>query len=200
MTTAVAPDLAARAKSTFGPARLAPATIATILVVALFAGMRLWRITDFALDGDEIFSLQLASASWHELFAKAVQDAIHPPLLYVLLKPWIFVGGDSLLWLRLFPVMASVLCLIPVFALCRDLNISPAARNLAIGIVAVHPYALYYAQHLRMYCLLMLAGLLSSWRFERYLDQASTRNLVLLSTANLFLAYTQYYGWCVVLL
>jgi hypothetical protein len=192
-----APGSAAPAKTAW---RLAPTTIATAAVVALFIGMRLWRITDFALDGDEIFSLQLATASWRELFAKAVQDAIHPPLLYILLKPWIQLGGDSLLWLRLFPVTASVLCLIPVFALCRDLNISPAARNLAVGIVAVHPYALYYAQHLRMYSLLMLAALLSGWCFERYLGEASVRNLVWLGAANAFLGYTQYYGWSVVLL
>jgi hypothetical protein len=170
------------------------------MVVALFIGMRLWRLTDFALDGDEIFSIKLARASWPNLFAGAVDDAIHPPLLYILLKLWIGLGGDSLFWLRLFPVTASALCLLPVFAMCRDLNISGPARNLAIGIMAVHPYALYYSQHLRMYCLLMLAGLLSAWRFEQYFDAGSTRNLALLGAANLFLAYTQYYGWCVVLL
>ena len=55
----------------------------------------------------------------------------------------------------MFPVAASILCLLPVFALCRDLNIPPAARNFAIAIVAVHPYAMYFSQHLRMYCLLI---------------------------------------------
>jgi hypothetical protein len=180
--------------------RISPATVVTFAVVALFVGMRLWRLTDFALDGDEIFSLQLARDNWRDLFAAAAQDAIHPPLLYVLLKLWTSVGGESLLWLRLFPVTVSVLCLLPVFALCRDLNIAPAARNLAIAIVAVHPYAMYYSQHLRMYCLLMLAALLSAWRFERYLDRASVRNLALLGAANLFVGYTQYYGWCIVLL
>jgi hypothetical protein len=179
---------------------MAFATVATVAVVALFIGMRLWRITDFALDGDEIFSVQLARDNWRDLFAAATQDAIHPPLLYVLLKLWTAVGGESLLWLRLFPVTASVLCLLPVFAICRDLKISHTARNLAIAIVAVHPYAMFYSQHLRMYCLLMLAALLSAWRFERYLDDASVRNLAILSAANLFLGYTQYYGWCVVLL
>jgi hypothetical protein len=191
------PIATARARPAAG---ITPAAIATIAVVALFVGMRLWRLTDFALDGDEIFSVQLARDNWHGMFAGAIQDAIHPPLLYVLLKLWTAVGGESLLWLRLFPVTAAVLCLLPVFALCRDLDIPPAARNLAIAIVAVHPYAMYYSQHLRMYCLLMLAGLLSAWRFERYLDRASVRNLALLSAANLFLGYTQYYGWCVVLL
>lgn len=223
MSAATASLSTAPARPTRWPAL---ATAATFAVVALFVGMRLWRLTDFALDGDEIFSVQLARDNWRDLFAAAAQDAIHPPLLYVLLKLWTGVGGESLLWLRLFPVTASVLCLFPVFALCRDLKISPAARNLAIAIVAVHPYAMFYSQHLRMYCLLMLAALLSAWRFERYLstnprtterrsgigdsgegaaapcalDRASVRNLALLSAANLFLGYTQYYGWCVVLL
>ena len=46
----------------------------------------------------------------------------------------------------------------------------------------------------------MLAATLSAWRFERYLDRASVRNLVILGAVNAFLGYTQYYGWCVVLL
>jgi hypothetical protein len=197
MSAATAPLSTAPARAA---SRLSPVTIATFAVVLLFVGMRLWRLTDFALDGDEIFSVQLARDHWHGLISRAGNDAIHPPLLYVLLKLWMGVGGESLLWLRLFPFTVSVLCLFPVFALCRDLKISPAARNLAIAIVAVHPYAMYYSQHLRMYCLLMLAGLLSALCFERYLDRSSIRNLVLLSSANLFLAYTQYYGWCIVLL
>ena len=59
---------------------------------------------------------------------------------------------------------------------------------------------MYYSQHLRMYSLLMLAALFSAWCFERYLGEASVRNLVWLGAANAFLGYTQYYGWCVVLL
>jgi Dolichyl-phosphate-mannose-protein mannosyltransferase len=201
MSAATAPFSTAPARPTAGISPSAIATIvATTAVIALFIAMRLWRMTDFALDGDEIFSVQLLRDSWADLFSEAAMDAIHPPLLYVLLKLWTGIGGESLLWLRLFPVTASVLCLFPVFAICRDLKISPAARNLSIAIVAVHPYAMFYSQHLRMYCLLMLASLLSAWRFERYLDRASVRNLVLLSAANLFLGYTQYYGWCIVLL
>jgi len=172
--------------------------LSTVAAIAVFIAMRLWRLDGMALDGDEIFSLELARHDWHGLFQSAVQDAIHPPLLYILLKPWIALGGDSLLWLRLFPVTASVLCLIPLFYLCRNLKISPAARNLAIVIVAVHPYALYYAQHVRMYELLMFLGLLSAWRFQVYLDQSSRRNLAILAVINVFLVYTQYYAWCIV--
>lgn len=172
--------------------------IVTGSLVALFLFMRLWRLTDVSLDGDEIFSLLLARSDWHTLFAGAIKDAIHPPLFYVLLKIWVWLGGESLLWLRLFPVAASALCLAPVFLLCDDLGISRAARNTAVFIASVHPYAVFFAQHMRMYCLLGLFGLTSIWAFERYLKDGSRRSLVVLSAANLLLVYSHYYGWLIV--
>src|SRR5579871_5232467 len=129
------------------------ATVLSCLLVAAFAAMRIWRLTDSSLDGDEIFSLLLARRDWHGLFAGAVQDAIHPPLFYVLLKFWTWVGGESLFWLHFFPVVVSLLCLVPFFFLCRRLQISPMARNLALAIAAVHPFAVFYAQDTRMYCM-----------------------------------------------
>jgi hypothetical protein len=172
--------------------------IVTGSLIALFLFMRLWRLTDVSLDGDEIFSLLLARSDWHTLFAGAIKDAIHPPLFYVLLKIWVWLGGESLLWLRLFPVVVSALCLVPVFLLCSDLGISRVARNLAVFIASVHPYAVFFAQHMRMYCLLGLFGLTSIWAFERYLKDGSRRSLVALSAVNLLLVYSHYYGWLIV--
>ncbi|HEY6350378.1 MAG TPA: glycosyltransferase family 39 protein [Candidatus Angelobacter sp.] len=178
--------------------RVSPATLLSCSLVAVFLAMRLWRLTYPALNGDEIFSLLLARSDWHGLMAGAVQDAIHPPLFYVLLKVWTWLGGESLLWLRLFPVAVSLLCLAPFLLLCRRLEISPMARNLALGIAAVHPYAIFFAQETRMYCLLGLGALVSAWYFLRYLDQPSRRNLAWLTLVNLLLVYTHYYGWLIV--
>jgi hypothetical protein len=169
----------------------------TCALVALFLFMRVWRLTDVSLDGDEIFSLLLARSDWHTLFGGAVKDAIHPPFFYMLLKIWVWIGGESLLWLRLFPVAVSALCLVPVFLLCSDLKIPRGARNLALLMASVHPYAVFFAQHMRMYCLLGLFGLTSIWAFERYLKDGSRRSLVILSAANLFLVYSHYYGWLI---
>ena len=114
------------------------------------------------------------------------------------LKIWVWAGGESLFWLRLFPVVVSALCLIPLFLLCRDLGISRGARNMALLIGSVHPYAIYFAQHMRMYCVLELFGLASIWAFQRYLKDGSRRNLVVLSVANLLLVCSHYYGWLIV--
>ncbi|HWX53875.1 MAG TPA: glycosyltransferase family 39 protein [Verrucomicrobiae bacterium] len=172
-----------------------PAVLTALLVVFLF--LRIWRLTDVSLDGDEIFSLLLARSDWHTLFSGAIKDAIHPPLFYVLLKVWVWVGGESLFWLRLFPVLASALCLAPCFLLCKDLGVSRGARNLALLIGSVHPYAIFFAQHMRMYCLLQLFGLFSIWSFGRYLSAPSRRDLVVLSAANLLVVYSHYYGWLI---
>ena len=183
------------------PVRRSDSLISTVIaaaLVAVFLFLRIWRLTSVSLDGDEIFSLLLARSDWHSLFTAAVRDAIHPPLFYMLLKVWVALGGESLLWLRLFPVAASTLCLVPVFLLCKDLDVAPGARNLALAIASAHPYAIYFSQHMRMYCLLDLFGLTSIWLFQRYLRIDTRQNLVLLSTANLLLVYSHYYGWLII--
>lgn len=170
----------------------------SVTLVALFLFLRVWRLTSVSLDGDEIFSLLLARSEWHKLLDGAIRDAIHPPLFYVLLKIWVWVGGESLFWLRLFPVTVGTLCLAPMFLLCKDLGVSRGARTLALAIGSVHPYAIFFAQHMRMYCLLGLFGLTSIWAFQRYLRETSRRNLVILSAANLLLVYSHYYGWLII--
>ena len=171
--------------------------VISALVVICFIAVRLWRLTAASLDGDEMCSLVLVRYPWHGLLGATMKEATHPPLFYVLLKLWIGIGGESLFWLRLLPMTISVLCLIPFFWLSRILELRPLARNLALVIATVHPYAIFYAQHLRMYSLLMLCALMSVCCFESYLRRPSFRNLALLSIVNLAMIYTHYYSWMI---
>jgi hypothetical protein len=162
--------------------------------------MRVWRLTAFSLDGDEIFSLLLARGPWSALLGGAIRDAIHPPLFYALLKVWMRIGGDSLFWIRLLPVTISALSIVPFFLLCHELKLSGFARNVALGFSAFSPFAFFYSQHLRMYSLLMLTGLTSVWAFEHCIHEPVRRRLILLCVANCALVYTHYYGWLIVAL
>src|SRR5262245_14070813 len=126
-------------------------TILFILALAVYVVARLWRLTSYGLFGDEIFSFQLASDTWGGLLHSAITDVVHPPLFYMLLKVWIMIGGNSLLWLKLFPVCFSVAAIVPLVLLGRELQLSAAVITLALWLMAVNEFLVNFSQELRMY-------------------------------------------------
>lgn len=171
-----------------------------VLVTGLYIVARLRSLTDYSLYFDEIFSLWAARRDWSDLMAFVADDLVHPPLFYLLLKIWISVGGESLLWLKLFPVLISIAAIGPFFLLCRELKLSAVEINLALVLMAVNGYLIHYAQEVRMYSSLLCFTLCSLWLFVRLLngDSDPKKLLVALFAINLLLVYTHYYGWLVV--
>jgi uncharacterized membrane protein len=178
------------------------ATIFSAAVIALFMAVRLWRLSASCLWFDEIFSVHAARHGWTELLQFVAADIIHPPLFYLLLKIWIAIGGESLVWLRLLPALLGIAAVVPFFFLCRELELSRNERNLALLLLAVNGYLIKYAQELRMYSLLMFLSLCSLWLFIKFLraEEASRKQLVWLFLLNLLLVYSHYAGWLVVIL
>ena len=120
-------------------------------------------------------------------------DLIHPPLFYALLKIWIAAGGESLLWLRLFPVAFSTAAIAPFLLLCRELKLRKAEILIAFGLIAANGSLIKYAQEVRMYSVLFAFSLIALWLFARILNRQS--NFVWLFVADLLLVYTHYFGW-----
>lgn len=171
-----------------------------IVATLIFIAFRLWQLTSFGLFGDEVFSLWTAAQGWRSLFASVVGDVVHPPLFYVLLKAWIDVGGQSLLWLKLLPFMSSIVAIIPFAFLCRELKIDRASIALALWMMAVNGFLITHSQELRMYSLLLLLTICSLWLFARLVNRDSIPAglHIALLVANLLLVFTHYYGWVVV--
>jgi Dolichyl-phosphate-mannose-protein mannosyltransferase len=169
------------------------------LIVLLFAALRLLKLTAYGLFSDEVFSAETVHRSWHDMQRAIVNDVVHPPLFYYLLKAWIIIG-DSLLWMKLFPALFAVLAIIPFVLLGRELRLRAATINLALLLMAVNDYLISYAQELRMYSLLLLLVTASMWLFAKLVnarEPAINVQLALLAT-NLLLVYTHYYGWLIV--
>lgn len=170
--------------------------IVTLALIILYLAARLWRLTDSCLWFDEIFSVHAAGHEWSSLFWFVAQDLIHPPLFYVLLKVWIAIGGENLFWLRLLPVLFSVLALVPLIYLCRELKLKTPVVLLSLAFLAVNGSLIKYAQEVRMYSLLMLMSLLSMWLFARYFNRG--KSFIPLVIVNILLVYTHYFGWLAV--
>ncbi|MBA3711826.1 MAG: glycosyltransferase family 39 protein [Pyrinomonadaceae bacterium] len=173
-----------------------------VFAIALYIAARLWRLTASCLWFDEIFSIHAARHGWGELLNFVALDIIHPPLFYLLLKIWIAVGGESLVWLRLFPALAAIAAVVPFVLLCRELRLKATETNLALLLMAVNGYLIKYAQEVRMYSLLLLLALGSLWLFARFVnsldDDGSKKKLIALFAVNLLLVYTHYFGWMLV--
>src|SRR5262249_477726 len=123
--------------------------------------------------------------------------AVRPPLFYALSKAWIF-GSDSLLWMKLFPVLWASLAIIPFALLSRELRASDSTFNLALFLISVNEYLINYSQELRMYSLLLLLVITSMWLFARSIRTAAAGDQVALFVVNLLMVYTHYYAWLVV--
>lgn len=170
-------------------------TAVLILVCALYVAARAWRLTDSCLWFDEIFSIHAAEHPWNQLFWFVAQDLIHPPLFYIRLKLWIAVVGDSLYWLRMLPVIISVVAIAPFLLLCRELKLDRATTALAFFLLAVNGSLIKYSQEVRMYSLLLCLSLVSMWLFARYFHRG--KSLVPLIIVNVLMVYTHYFGWLV---
>jgi hypothetical protein len=172
-----------------------------LAVVALYVAMRIYRGAAVCMDGDEIFSVGVSEKSWMDLLRAVGRDAIHPPLFYFLLKIWVAIGGDSLFWTRLLPALFSTLAIIPMVLLGREFHLRPLVINTTVALAAIHPYLLYYSQHVRMYTLLMLCALTSLWAFHACIRpgvRSPMTNFAALTLVNTVMVYSHYYGWMVI--
>src|SRR5215216_4296182 len=123
-----------------------PSSVLLALLVGLYVAARLWRLTAACLWFDELFSVHAARHTWAGLWRFVAADLIHPPLFYALLKVWTAAGGESLYWLRLFPVAASVAALVPLLLLARELKLGASATNVALLVAGTNGYLIKYAQ------------------------------------------------------
>lgn len=173
-----------------------------IVVAVVFVTARLWHLTSYGLFGDEVFTLWTAERDWTGLFSSVVGDVVHPPLFYALLKVWIGLGGQSLLWLKLLPASLSIASVVPFLFLCRALKLEAAAAILALWLMAVNGFLISHAQELRMYSLLLLLGVCSLWLFAKLLNTANGARgtQIALWAVNLLLVFTHYFGWVIVAL
>lgn len=170
-------------------------------IFLLFTAARLLNLSKYGLWSDEVFSLQAAKLDWKLLFDKVIFDVVHPPLFYALLKIWIIIGGDSLIWIKSLPVLFALLTLIPLYLLCRELKINLTEFCLALTFISLNSYQIFFAQELRMYSLLAFVSLCSMWLFIRFLKRETNSEHLeaVLFLVNLLLVYTHYFGWFTVL-
>jgi mannosyltransferase len=141
---------------------------AASLCVIFFAGLalRVYGLGSESIWLDEATSIYLAKMSIADLIRWTAVD-IHPPLYYILLHVWL-VFGDGEAQVRLLSALAGVAS-IPVLYLLGKRLFSPFVGLAAAALLAFSPLHVWYSQETRMYPLLALFGLLTTYCMVRAL-------------------------------
>jgi hypothetical protein len=164
------------------------------LLCLLGAALRLWQLDFQPLWGDEGWSFYFAAMPISQMMEKTAID-IHPPLYYLILGVWLSLIGFTPEAGRLLSVVFGILLIPLTYEMTRRISSREAAFTSA-AVVTLAPFAIYYSQEVRMYGLVTLLGLASSYFLVRCL-QDQTRcgpvciGYILTTTAAL---YTMYYA------
>lgn len=176
--------------------------VITVAAVGLFAATRLMHLGSFRLWFDEVFTFEAAVRDWGALMWFVRNYDVHPPLFYALAKLWVDAGGQSFVWLGLFPALTAIATLVPLYLLARALRLRLREFNLMVLLMAVNGYLTGYAQEFRAYNVLMFMAVTSLWLFVRYVNReratSAVRAVLPLALVNLALVYTHYFGWLLV--
>lgn len=106
--------------------------------------------------------------------ALATEDAKHPPLFFLMVRAWRSIFGSSVTSLRTMAAIASVLIFPSIYWFCRVLfPQQPLVAKLSLGLTAVSPVYLLYAQEARAYNIWLIAVLLSSAVLHQAAQQPS---------------------------
>jgi len=159
--------------------------LALALVVILAAALRLPFVAADGLTSDEAFSWRLVQYPLCEMLRRAGED-VHPPLFYLLLKPWVAAVGDAPLGLRGLSLLLGLLVVALMPLLLReteaafDAEAPPGtpgggafAGLLAALLVALHPAHVLASLNARMYTLSTLLALVSTGLLLRAIRRRS---------------------------
>lgn len=147
------------------------------LVAFLTAGLalRLYLLPAKSLWLDEAFSVVISQRSPLEVLRMVVLTDTHPPLYYLLLNLWIRWGtGEG--WVRLLSALFGSAAMLMMYRVGHALYEDRRAGVLAVAILALSPFHIWYAQEARMYAMLTFFLLASADFLLRALSRGSLAN------------------------
>ncbi|WP_198648634.1 glycosyltransferase family 39 protein, partial [Cyanothece sp. BG0011] len=100
----------------------------------------------------------------------AIEDPHHPPLYYILVRVWRQVFGDSITVIRSFSAWVSLLLFPSIYWLSWQLFKQPIVSGFSLGLIAISPFYILYAQEAREYALWTVLVTLSSATLLRCIE------------------------------
>ena len=146
------------------------ARLILLLLVILAFAFRLYQLDYQSLWRDEMDAIRFARRDLSRLVPLLIKPGHNGPLYHVILHFWIRLAGDSEFSVRFFSLICGVLAVPLIFKMGRRW----VGRNgslLAAMLCTTSPYLIWYSQEAKMYALLFLCSMLSTYIYLLALER-----------------------------
>ncbi|MCX7838520.1 MAG: glycosyltransferase family 39 protein [Anaerolineae bacterium] len=159
------------------------------LILLAFA-LRVYRLDAQDIWGDEAFSIFLSQQPLNVVVAGASDT--HPPFYPFLLWVWLQLVGSSALATRALSALIGTLVAPLIFVLAKRVTASPRVVWFAALFATISPLLIYYSQETRMYELVAILALASTYFAARVIETKHARLDVAYWLVSALAIYTHY--------
>jgi hypothetical protein len=164
-------------------------TVTLVLLLLCSLSFALYN-SNSAYNSDEVWSVKAASLNYSSEMAMLKAD-VHPPLYFLILHSWIRLFGTGEQTVRSLSGLFYILSVFAVYGLGKELYGSKTAL-LCATIYLSSPLAIRSAQFARMYTLLALLSIVSTWLYLQFSvrPRDSNRHLLFYVLVNILGTFT----------
>jgi len=173
-----------------------PTRVPAIAVAGLVAAAAVLRFAWLGRNSlwyDETFTALVSSLAWPKLLEFIRLTDTHPPLYYALIKVWTAAAGTSEAALRFPSACFGAAVVGATYALARRVTTVPVSVFAAL-FVALAPIDVMSSQDARMYALLELLAVGSTWALVAATETRRARVWAAYALLLALMGYTQYLG------
>jgi 4-amino-4-deoxy-L-arabinose transferase-like glycosyltransferase len=172
------------------------ANLALGALLFLAFALRVYRLDAQDIWGDEAFSIFLSQQPLNVVVAGASDT--HPPFYPFLLWVWLQLVGASAFATRALSALIGTLVVPLIFVLATRVAAPPRARGFATLFATISPLLIYYSQETRMYELVAILALASTYFAVRIIETRRARLDMAYWLTSAFAIYTHYSAFFVV--
>ncbi len=141
-------------------------TTVSLLLLLLCSSFFALYHSNSAYSSDEVWSVKVSSLNYSSEMAELKAD-VHPALYYQILHAWVYFFGTGERAVRSLSGLFYILSVFALYGLGRELYGSKTAL-LSAALYLSSPLAILSAQFARMYTLLSLLSVLSTWLYLQF--------------------------------
>jgi 4-amino-4-deoxy-L-arabinose transferase-like glycosyltransferase len=168
-----------------------------LLLLLIFIGaiFRFYKIDFQSVWLDEIHTINESNPkiSISELYTSLLASDPHPPLYFILVQLFFKIFGYTTFVLKTFSALMGIGGLFAIYFLGKEI-MNKKVGLIAVALLSVNYFHIYYSQEARMYSMLFFTTTLSFYFLVQFLKKPSIKTVILHAVFAALMIYTHFFA------